>query len=54
MKNAKKEMLNMVMTSAMYHILFEPAKASEYKIVKNGIVQINEAKSKKGVKKTKG
>lgn len=44
----------MVMTSAMYHILFETAKASEYNTVKNGIVQIKKAKSKKGVKKTKG
>lgn len=27
----------MMMTSGMYHILFEPAKDSEYKIIKNGI-----------------
>ena len=38
----------MMMTSGMYHILFEPAKESEYKEIKNNI-RVN----KKRVKKTK-
>ena len=27
----------MMMTSGMYHILFEHAKDSEYKVIKNGV-----------------
>ena len=36
----------MVMTSGMYHILFEPAKSSEYKEIKNNIRRTNKTEKK--------